>query len=253
MTEKYRLWSIVAIVILTLFYQHCQSAQSQEATQRAPLTGRVEAFSGAAEPVLPSDLLGNPQTNRALSGEATQSGSLPASLKGEWFGRVSITQMDSYPALHPEPYCQSFIQEIGHYFQAGKSGQLSMQFEQRPSGELTVASSDIFFARGLKMMLTTQTGPALVAGGTNIPRPVRNEVTQLTDGRYEQMRIDYVTIIDNRFRRPIHSGYTEVTAEYNVVTPRRMRIKILNVDYDQHGKPLWRALMEGELRHWGKG
>lgn len=240
------------LFILLSAWLNGQSLLSQE-IQRTPLTGRVEAFSGAAEPVLPSDLLKSARTNRALSGEASQSGSLPPNLRGEWFGRVSITQMDSYPALHPEPYCQSFIQEIGNYFQTGKAGQLSMQFEQLPSGKLTVASSDVFFARGLKMMLTAHTGPALVAGGTNIARPVKNEVTQLTDNRYEQMRIDYVTIVDNRLRRPIHSGYTEVTAQYNIISPRRMRIRILNVDYDQEGKPLWRALMEGELRHWGKG
>jgi len=244
-----RCWLLIIATILS----HLLVVHADEQTQRQPLTGRVEAFSGGAEPVLPSDLLGSVNSRNPISTSISESGTLPQNLRGEWFGRITISQMDTYPNLHPEPYCQRFIQEISHYFESGKSGQLSLQFEPRSDGSLAVASSDIFFSRGLKVALTAQPAPALVAGGTNMPRPVRNDVTMLTDNRIEQTRIDYVTIVETRFRRPIHYGFTEVTAQYQIVAPRRMKIRILNVDYDQDGKPLWRALMEGELRRWTRG
>lgn len=248
-------WHKLSTAALALGLLIIGAACADEVPARPPLVGRVETFAGTAEPVLPGNLLGltGRQDGRALEGGLSESGALPDDLRGEWYGKITISQMDTYPAMHQEPYCQSFIAEIDRFFHQGQNGQISLAFETRRNGRLGVATSDALFGRGLRVMLTAQEGPALVPGGTNLPRTVRDDVAQLDGNRIEQTRIDLVSIVDKARRRLIHSGFTEVTADYQIVAPRRMRVKILNVDYDQDGKPLWKALMEGELRRWSRG
>ena len=95
------------------------------------------------------------------------------------------------------------------------------------------------------MQLTSAKGPALLPGGTNLPSTVRNEVNLLDKNRIEQTRFDQVTIVGDD-GRTIHTGFSEVSAFYQIAAPRRLKIKILSVDYDSNGKPLWKSLMAGE-------
>ncbi len=204
-----------------------------------PLKGRVETIEGGSNPALPEGV---------LSGSARQSAEqplLPKTLRGKWWGYVRITQMETYEQIHDEPYCQAFIQEIKKSFHEGQRGQIALEIKPAASGDAVLSSSDLWFAHGLRVQLTSAPGPALVAGGTNIPRTLKNDVTPLDAGSIEQSRFDQVTIVD-KDRRPIHAGFSEVSALYKLAAPRRLRIKILTVDYDQQGKPLWKSLMEGE-------
>lgn len=227
-------------------------AYGQDIKQPKVLYGRVEEVAGGGTPRLPQDLLQGGAGEDTWSLGVDQTASLPPAYQGEWDGSVRITQMDTYPDLHPEPYCLRFIEEIKDSFRLGKTGRLTLKFQLGPDGKLRVASSDVWFTRGLRVQLTTQVSPALVPGGTNLPTTVINDIQELGADRVEQVRIDRVRIVDG-WRRPIHYGFTEVSAVYQIVAPKRMRIKILNVDYDHSGKPLWKTLMEGEARRWSGG
>lgn len=242
-------YTIIAFLFSTVLFWQSLSA-APETNKPTRLYGRVEKVAGGEDPRLPDDLQNTMQQGGfRFEAHAEQSASLPESLKGQWDGKVVISQMQTYPHLHPEPYCQQFIKEIGQQFSLGKSGRITLAFHNIGNGKVTVASSDIWFAHGLKVMLTCNVTPALVRGGTNLPRPVRNDVTTLGADRIEQTRIDYVQIV-NRYRQLIHTGFTEVSALYHIKAPKRMYIKILNVDYDAQGKPLWKVLMEGEAIRW---
>ncbi len=223
----------------------------QETGKQAPLVGRVEEIAGGAEPLLPRDLLKGGAQDSAfpLTGGVGQSGTLPLALRGQWDGNVRITQLETYPDLHPEPYCQQFIGEIKRYFRLGKSGAIGLKFAPGRDGKLMVDSSNVRFFRGLGIGLTSQVSAALVPPGTNVPSTIRNDVQELGTDRVEQVRIDYVRIVD-QWRRPLHAGFTEVSALYQMKAPKRIRVKILNIDYDQSGKPLWKCLMEGDARRW---
>ena len=253
--NRNRLSLLAALTLVaSAFTTACHSARAEESppSARPPLVGRVEAVGGGGEPQLPMDLLkGTYDQANGIPYRAgvDQTGSLPADMRGEWDGTVKITQLQTYPELHPEPYCQQFIQEIDHFFKLGKGGQINLKFAERGDGVITVKSSDVYFSGGLRIELANTSGPALVPGGYNVPTPVKNSVSELGPGRVEQTRVDYVRIVD-RERRPIHDGYTEVSALYQIVGPRRLRMKIVNIDYDQQGKPLWKTLMEGEARRW---
>ena len=252
MSCKHRMVEVLALVVaMGMSHSFVSAAGAQETRQRPPLVGRVEELAGGGEPLLPRDLLQGGARDGAipLEGNVAQSGSLPLTLKGQWEGSVKITQMDTYPALHPEPYCQEFIGEIKRYFHLGKSGSIELRFGPAADGKIAVDSSNVRFFRGLGIGLTSQVSPALVPPGTNVPSTVRNDVQELGAERVEQVRIDYVRIVD-QWRRPIHAGFTEVSAQYQLRAPRRIRVKILNIDYDQSGKPLWKCLMEGDARRW---
>ncbi|GEM_PF-3111364 len=225
-------------------------ASAQGAGAGQPLTGRVETFAGGAEPVLPAELLGLIRRPDTYTAGAARTGELPGGLTGQWYGRVTMTQMAVYPELHPEPYCQEFIRQIEHFFRQGEKGQVTIRFANQPDGGPAVESSDVWFPHGVKVQLTAGEGPALVPGGTNMARTVRDDVKELGANRIEQTRIDLVTIADRERRAVLHSGFTEISALYKITGPRRMQVKILDVDYDKQGKPLWKALMEGELRRW---
>lgn len=227
---------LTARIYILLFCILCSTcAQAQES--RVPLKGRVEAVESGADPSLPSDLL------RGYAGAAESS--LPPSLRGTWYGTVHISQMDTYPSLHPEPYCQAFISEVVQQFHVGQKGRIVLEIQPSESGNISLVSSDVRFSRGFGIQLTSGTGPALVPGGMNLPRTVKNEVVELGQDRIEQTRIDFVRIVDE-MRRTIHTGFSEVTALYQLTGRRRIALKILSVDYDREGKPLWKSLMEGD-------
>jgi hypothetical protein len=252
MSHIKRMLGILALVIaMGTSESFVSTIGAQETKQREPLVGRVEEMAGGGEPLLPQDLLkgGAGDGSIPLAGGVAQSGTLPLTLKGQWEGNVKITQMDTYPAIHPEPYCQQFIDEIKRYFHLGKNGSIELRFAPTAEGKIAVDSSNVRFFRGLAIGLTSQVSPALVQPGTNVPSTVRNDVQELGAERVEQVRIDYVRIVD-QWNRPIHAGFTEVSTEYQLRAPRRMRVKILNIDYDQSGKPLWKCLMEGDARRW---
>jgi hypothetical protein len=71
-------------------------------------------------------------------------------------------------------------------------------------------------------------------------------VTELPGNRVEHTRIDFTRILDESSGQPVQQGYTEVSAQYEQRAPKRIRVKLLNVDYDRDGQPLWKALLEGE-------
>ncbi len=205
------------------------------------MLGRVEAIEFGAEPVLPADLLRARTTEGAFA-----KGPVSDAFCGKWWGSVSIKCLQSYPEQHGgEPYCLQFIVETQRYFKYGKRGQIVLSFLRGADGALVLDTSDVSFARGLKIQLTTSRGPALVSGGFNMPLTVSNDLSQLTPRTIEQTRIDAVTVVD-RLGTAVHSGFTEVSCLLKLEAPRRMHLKILNIDYDQDGKPLWKVFLEGQ-------
>jgi len=228
-------------------------ASADQAPQRSPLVGRVEIIGAGASPELPADLFKASQQNtvNAIKTRFEPSGSLPLSLQGEWIGEAKVTQVDIYPELHQEPYCQQFMSEVGQRFHKGMSGEMLLKFQPQVNGAVTLTSSDINLPHGLRVMLTSSPEATPVSDGVNRPRPLRNEIKLLSSDRAEQTRIDYVRIVDSE-KRLLHAGFTEISALYQILNPKRLRIKILDIDYDQAGKPLWKILMEGEARPGSK-
>ena len=202
-----------------------------------PLTGRVETFE-SAEPVLPADVLNG--------GASTESQNLPAAFKGKWYGTVKIARMSTYEQSHRDrQYAQQFIHEIVDFFHPQQRGHITLQISPDARGGLKLDSSDVVFSGGVSLQLTTGKGPALVRGGFNLPHTVRDRVTQFADNQCEQARFDAVTIVD-KDGKVLQTGFTEVSALYTLKAPRRMQIKLLDIDYDESGHPLWKALLEGE-------
>lgn len=232
----------VATILLTSLVLLTQSiaASGDEPNTPEPLKGRVELIESGGAPTLPPELLKGYLENPSL-GPTT----LPKALKGRWYGVVRVTQMQTYPALHAEDYCLSFISEIKKVFHLNQKGQIVLEIGANANGAATLSSSDVVFARGLRVQLNSSAGPALVPGGTNVPQTVRNEVTEMDSNRVEQTRIDRVVIVDEK-QKPIHFGFAESSALYRLSSPQRMKVKILTVDYDFFGKPLWKCMMEGE-------
>jgi hypothetical protein len=64
------------------------------------------------------------------------------------------------------------------------------------------------------------------------------------DSSAEQTRVDRVHIVDD-LNMPIAGGFSEISATYTLTAPRRMDLKILEIDYDHRGKPLWKILLKG--------
>ncbi len=203
------------------------------------IEGRVEQVEAGAEPLLPGDL--------SLNGGTEVSAPLPASLRGKWFGSVQIKQMDTYPAQHTnEPYCQQMVLEINKVFAKGMKGDLQVDIIPDGSGGTRIGSFDIFFGKRGKLNLSAHRGPGLIPGIYHIPFTVKNEVRALSQNVVEQSRYDAVQMYDSQ-NRPTERGFTEVSAHYNRQAPGRLLVKILNVDYDGRGRPLWKALMVGYL------
>src|SRR5215813_3576139 len=124
----------VLVLVVALSTSGCflDGARAQDTRQREPLVGRVEEIAGGGQPLLPRDLLEGGAAS--LETGVKQSGTLPLAFKGQWEGNVKITQMDIYPAQHPEPYCQQFIAEIKRYFRLGKNGILELRFAPTTDG-----------------------------------------------------------------------------------------------------------------------
>jgi hypothetical protein len=200
------------------------------------LEGRVETSSAGSAPKLPDDLIVGGLKERAH---------LPASLCGKWYGTLHITQIETYPQLHSDAYSQQFIDEINKHFYKGKSAQLILEIKDTAGGA-TVAANDLYLARGFRIKLTTTPGAALVPGGRNYPSTVKETVTELPGNRVEHTRIDFTRIVDAFSGAPLQQGYTEVSALYEQRAPKRIRIKLLNVDYDKERQPLWKVLFQGE-------
>jgi hypothetical protein len=158
---------------------------------------------------------------------------------------LHITQMETYPQLHQDAYSQQFIEEINKHFYKGKSARLILDINNAGGGA-TVSANDLLLARGFRIKLTATPGPALVPGGRNYPSTVKESVTELPGNRVEHTRIDFTRILDESSGQPVQQGYTEVSAQYEQRAPKRIRVKLLNVDYDRDGQPLWKALLEGE-------
>jgi hypothetical protein len=217
-------WTIILLVVASDGYA------------QVPIQGRVETFSPGSAPKLPEDFLVGGLEERAH---------LPASLCGKWYGTLHITQIETYPELHRDAYSRQFIDEINKHFYKGKSAQLILEIKNTAGGA-TVAASDLYLARGFRIKLTTTPGAALVPGGRNYPSTVREMVTELSGNRIEHTRIDFTRIVDEISGQPLQQGYTEVSAVYEQRAPKRIRIKLLNVDYDKERQPLWKVLFEGE-------
>ncbi len=150
---------------------------------------------------------------------------------------------------HKDWYSRRFLEEVERFFKLGKRGWIELLIAEEPDGLIQVRASDVVFSGGLRLKLTTTYGPALVPGGINLLYPLRNRVTALGVDAVEQTRIDEVAIVD-KWRRLLHQGFSEISALYQQKTARRIRIKVLNIDYGADGTPLWKVLMEGEARRW---
>ena len=234
---------VLSTLLAGLILNISTASTAQDAVEPAPLQGRVEAIEGGANLTLPTDILRSGLQTTCSEGPRP---GLPSSLKGRWYGTIHITQMDTFPQLHVgEPYCTDFIQAIEKYFHRDQRGQIVFEITANDNNYVSLASSDVWFGHGLRVQLTSSKGPALVEGGTNLPRTLRDDVSLLDQNRVEQSRYDFVTIVDDSGQM-IHSGFSEVTALYVIAAPRRLKIKILSVDYDRTGKPLWKSLMTGE-------
>jgi hypothetical protein len=213
--------------------------QQPAAAARAPLEGRVEVLEHSREPSLPADF---------LNGSASQDDGLPAEFAGRWYGDIKVMQMETYPHLHRnDAYAQEFIREIQRFVHLNQPGQITLNFKANRVGNLALSSSDVVLRGRVRLELACTSGPALVRGGYNMPRVAMNRVTRLSNKTAEQTRLDRVTIVDE-FSRPIRGGFTEITASYTLKGERKMQIKLLDIDYDQNGAPLWKVLLEGEAR-----
>lgn len=213
-----------------------EPAASASASAKKTLEGRVEVIESGQAPSLSAQLLNGGVRN-----------DLPAAFQGKWFGFVRIKQMETYSEEHQgEPYCQQFMAEIPRFFHKGQRGQLMLHILPSPEGGLRIAASSVHLAGGGRVQLTTHRGKALVAGGFNMPTTVTDIVTEMDPKRVEQTRVDEIVIVDS-LNKPIHRGFTEVSALYELEAPKRMHVKILDIDYDQSGRPLWKVLMDGDL------
>ena len=78
-----------------------------------------------------------------------------------------------------------------------------------------------------------------------MPRTLQDIITPVSENRCEQARFDAISIVD-KSGSLLQTGFTEVSATYTLNGPRRMHIRLLDVDYDASGHALWKALIEGD-------
>lgn len=205
---------------------------------RAPLEGRVEVLENTERPTLPHQ------------GSAEYDEEMPVEFAGKWYGDVKVLQMQTFPELHAgDEYAQEFIREIGRFVHLNQPGQITLIFKRNQIGLLELSSSDVILKGRVRLELSCMRGPALVRGGYNVPRIAMNRINRLPDQSVEQTRLDKVTIVDE-LGRPIRRGFTEISASFKLVSERKMVIKLLDIDYDQDGVPLWKVLLKGEARRF---
>lgn len=202
----------------------------------ATLEGRVEKIEQGEQPAISRDL---------LEAGVSESNGLPASMRGKWYGTVEVAQVETYPDLHPgAAYWAEFMNEAKQLFTTKKPGQIVLDIKENRAGVMCISSSDVVLRGGMKLQFTHGRGPALVRGGFNQPTTVTDKVTAHGDSSAEQTRIDQVSIVDARGNL-IQRGYSEISASYNLISTRKMALKILEIDYDESGKPLWKILLRG--------
>lgn len=215
-----------------------QQAQ-QSARPKAPLEGRVEVLRQQSEPSLPDYL---------LNGGVRQIETLPIELTGKWYGTIHVAQMQTFPGGHSnDPYWNEFIAQITSFVKPNQRGEVTLHFKTDPSGTLQLSSSDVILRGGTRLQLTSGKGPALVRGGFNWPETMANRVTLLPNSIAEQTRLDRVAILNDRGQL-IKQGYTEISASYELKSPRSILVKLIEIDYDEMRHPLWKVVLEGQAR-----
>jgi hypothetical protein len=196
--------------------------------------GRVETVEQGSQPQFPAEV---------LKGGATFGEKLPSELIGSWYGKVEVAQLEMYQPS--TPYGAAFVAEVQKLFRLGQTGQVLLLFKKNKAGEVSLLSSDVILKGGMKLQMTAGKGPAAVPGGYNLPHTVRDYVrTQPEKHSIDQTRIDEVDIVDGTGKR-IQHGYTEISAQYSLISPKRMSLKLLEIDYDDEHKPLWKILIRG--------
>lgn len=219
--------ALAPIVLLLLLFVPAASAATYE--------GRVEAVEQSTEPHFPAEYL---QPN------APASDPIPDQLAGQWYGNVEIAQLEMYPQLYAgHPYWTQFVQELSGFFHLHQPGKVTLLFKRHKNGTVTLLSSDVWLKRGGRLQMTSGKGPAVVRGGFNMPVTVADKV-RAKAGVVDQTRIDKVSIVNNKGNQ-IQHGYSEISAHYELQSPRRMTLKLLEIDYDDQHKPLWKVLLRG--------
>jgi hypothetical protein len=201
------------------------------------LEGRVEAVEQSPQPEFPSDIL------RA----GTTCDTITDGFSGKWYGDVKVTQLMMYPQPHVmHPYCMRFIQEYNQLFGLGESGKVVLWFLKDRSGRINLQTSNVNMENRMKLRFTKgrSSGKALVPGGRDVTNTIA-DYTRVVDNSVEQTRIDDVSVIDENFGQEIHHGYTEISAHYTLIAPKRMQVKLLEVDYDAQHIPLSKILIVG--------
>lgn len=214
----------------------CLVACSAPALPRT-LEGRVEAVEQSAQPSFPSGLLQS----------GTTSDTITADFAGKWYGNMQVTQLQMYPQLHtPHRYCMRFIGELNQLFGLGQNGKLVLWFAKDKTGRITLQTSNVNMENRMKLRFTkgASTGKALVPGGRDITNTLADN-TRVVENSVEQTRIDDVSVVDDNFGQEIHHGYTEISAHYTLIGPKRMEVKLLEVDYDAQHVPLSKILIVG--------
>jgi hypothetical protein len=199
----------------------------------ATYEGRVETVEQGSEPQFPAEVLnGHAALDR-----------MPPELAGSWYGKVEVAQLETYQP--GTAYGASFVAEVIKLFRVGQPGQVVLLFKRAKNGEVTLLSSDVILKGGMKLQMTSGKGRAAVPGGFNVPRTVADRIrSQPEKQSIEETRIDDVNIVDSAGNR-IQHGYTEISAQYVLISPKRMSLKLLEVDYDDEHRPLWKILIRG--------
>jgi hypothetical protein len=201
----------------------------------APYEGRVETVEHGSQPQFPHEYL----APGMIANDA-----MPDELAGKWYGNVEVAQLETYPQLHAaHPYWSQFVDGVSNFFHLKQTGQLMLQFKRQKNGIVTLLNSDVWMKGGARLQLTSGKGSAVVRGGFNLPTTVADKV-RTKPGVVDQTRIDEVSIVD-RDGHQVQHGFSEISAHYALVSPRKMSVKLLEIDYDEAHKPLWKVLIRG--------
>jgi hypothetical protein len=252
--KKTRYFIFLAILATNLF---SFAAQSQEPTTQEPIVGRIELTVKEGKPTLPEEILYGGTTHKKTAPpkhlSAKEQEKIMANREaifnnfgGEWHGLVRITSMRVFPAYHKSRFWQRFITEIEHFFHVKQIGKMGVTFKQKEDNITHLMNSDIKFLRGAQITLSEHAGESMVEGAWSIPSTIKNQARRLSNKRVEQSRYDHVLFVD-QYEHPIAEGYTELTGDYELIKPNTMQVKVMNVDYNEEGNPLWECIIEGKV------
>lgn len=220
-------WTTYALTLLLLNLSPLCNAKTIE--------GRVELIEEGEQPRLSEQLL--------HAGVST--GGFPEEMRGTWYGDVEIAQIETYPQLHSSSaYWTEFVRQAGALFTVHRPGKIVLQFKKDKDGRVHLLSSDAVMRGRMKLQFTSGRGPALIPGGFNEPNTITNLITVQSDSSVEQTRVDQVNIVASN-GAVIQRGLSEISALYRRTEPRKMAVKILEIDYDEQGQPLWKILLRG--------